>query len=258
MTPDSTTPAESPLTGVPGIGPVRIAALKAAGIVTREDLAQSTVEQLISVAGMQPAYAAKALEAVRSGTVAPPPPVRRQYRKTVKSPVAEAASSAAETPPRVRRQYRKAVKPVATDTTLTVAATVDPVDLVDPITQEEPTSPSVPEAEPAPLSALDQAQLSLTTALADATRRFVSLERPLKRVAKLIDKLPPCAEYLSARKQMRVAAQMEDLTARLKKAQLGKGDLTPKQQEKLRERIRDDRHALEKVIADVDSRRGTA
>ena len=47
------------LTGVPGLGPVRRAALVAAGITTRTELKKSSVEQIIGMTGMSRAAAEK-------------------------------------------------------------------------------------------------------------------------------------------------------------------------------------------------------
>ena len=70
-------PASDRLLGVPGLGPIRITALHAAGITTRAQLAQSSVEQLISMTGMPRTQAEKTLAAVRgtaSVATTPPPP----------------------------------------------------------------------------------------------------------------------------------------------------------------------------------------
>lgn len=61
------------LLGIPFIGPVRRAALQAAGITTRAQLAQMSVEQLVGVTGMQRTMARRALDLLNPAeSVAPP------------------------------------------------------------------------------------------------------------------------------------------------------------------------------------------
>ena len=61
------------LLGIPFIGPVRRAALQAAGITTRAQLAQMSVEQLVGVTGMQRSMARRALDLLNPADAVAPP-----------------------------------------------------------------------------------------------------------------------------------------------------------------------------------------
>jgi predicted flap endonuclease-1-like 5' DNA nuclease len=66
---DLTMPAEDSLNGVPNVGPARRAALEAAGVTTRAQLARATVDQLVGMTGMARSLAERTLEFVRQNAV---------------------------------------------------------------------------------------------------------------------------------------------------------------------------------------------
>ena len=200
---DSAPPAASDgLLGVPGLGPIRITALHAAGITTRAQLAQATVEQLISVTGMPRAQAEKTRAAVL-GT-----------------------ASAATTPP------------PPTDELMPLAGTIGgPADRPAP----EPTDP---EPDTPPAADLDRALLTARTALADATRHFPSLDRPLIKFAIRLEKLPRLAAELTEKKQAKIAARLDKLTAHLEKASIPTGKETKARRERLQNRLESEEEKL--------------
>jgi hypothetical protein len=219
MEEDTTEAATDTLSNIPGIGPARKAALYAAGITTRTALAQASVEQLISLTGMARAQAEKALEALRE-TEAP----------------SMSAPSAQVDPPLQDEAMPETPLPVLSGIEVTDAPSLLDDD------QNKVT---------AARGMLDNAAFRARTALSDATRVWGLGEftKPLTKFAVILDIVTEqVANVLGPKASKRLAGQLEDLSQWLEKAIIDNKPLKDKRTNKVRQRLKSKRVAIEKAV----------
>lgn len=219
------------LSGIPGVGPSRKAALVAAGVTTRAALAQMSVEQLISLTGMPRAQAAAALDAVRK---------EESPQPALTAPADEAYPEAAgrpDTDPKADRL--EATEEAATPET--------------PVLPDEDQSPAV-----AARAVLDRAALRVKTALADATRvwSLPKLNRPLARLIVTLDGVTTeLADTLRPKASRRLATRLDAVAAWIETEVAKEKPMTDKRRERLRERLRTDRQRVEEALTASHRRR---
>lgn len=209
-TPENNTPDAEDLSGIPGVGPARRAALIAAGITTRAALARASVEQLVSMTGMARAQAERTLAVLRQ----------------------DGESAAATTTP--------ALSPVPlTDEAL-------PTEDGMPAAAEEPAPAEerpLTDLERAIFAA--RTALADVTRLLTGPR----LEKSLTRFATLLEALPARAAKLPARRQKRLMLRLRRITIRLERAVSRAGRMTEKREKRLRDRLREERRLLTEETA---------
>lgn len=207
------------LSNIPGIGPARKAALYAAGITTREALAQASVEQIIRLTGMPRAQAEKALEALR----------------TTESPAFSAPSPQ--------------IAPPLTDEAMPAAPI--PVPAGDPHTE----APVLPDEDQDPATEarglLDNATFRARTALSDATRVWdlPRLTKSLERLAGVLDTVTEKAtEELRPKAAKRLTGQLTSFATWIEKSLAGDKPLSEKRRDQLRDRLKSERAEIEAEI----------
>ena len=207
---------------MPSLGPVRRAALAAAGVETRAALARASVDQIVGMTGMGRALAQRILDSLHA------------VNEIAAAPVVPATDEA---------------MPAATDET--VPANLAPVLETKTVAEpgDEPTDTAASE--------FDRVLFAARTALSDATRTFASsekLQKPFVRLAKRLDTAGEKNEKnalgagRTARIQKRLLILTDRLEAAAKKATSKPLPLTPKREDRLRERVQNESRALAKLM----------
>ena len=206
------------LNNIPYLGPARRAALEAAGITTRSQLVQASVEQLVGVTGMPRTLAERTLLFLHANAApngAPPP---------------QASPTPTETPASPLPIEQKPV-----------------FDIFPESLMETLPSPPKPEDGTEAVDTrtdLDRAILRLSTALSDTTRNQPpKLSRQFTKLAALLEELPRAVSALKPRQVRALTKQIEALTSRL-----GDPPATKKAEEKLREFLREERRKIKGTL----------
>ncbi len=232
------------LNNIAHLGPARRAALEAAGITTRSQLAQASVDQLVGVTGMPRSAAQKVLASLQgsSSPDAAPVPQEAPLPEELPPPGETVAAEAppAEPPP---------AEPPAAEARAVEEAVVMLAPALPPAPQPEDGTETVDAR-----AQLEKAVLRVDTALADATggtpaRKLApELNRQLAKLAALVDELPRHAERLKPKRMRGVTARLQAVADRLRRF-AAMGSAGPKEQEKLRQEIREQRKKIAEALA---------
>lgn len=200
------------LNGIPNLGPARRAALEAAGVTTRAQLAGASGEQLVAMTGMARSLAEKTLEFVRHAA-----PV-------IPAPAPDAATHGAP-------ERDEAVAPVPGD--------------LPPAPEPEDGDPGV-DAQ----ANLEQQVVRAQTALSDLTRLVgdksgAAFLREAERLSNLLDAFPGPLGVLRPKRVRRLAAEVEATAAQIELLARSKGRTGKKAQQRYAAILRDDRRVLE-------------
>ena len=217
---DETTEAGTDaLSNIPGIGPARKAALYAAGITTRAALVQASAEQIISLTGMPRAQAEKVLETLQETEA----PLLSTPSPQIAPPLQDEAMPAEPTP--------------------------------DLQSDASPGTPVLSDDDQNPVIAsrglLDNAAFRAKTALSDATRIWGlgDLTKQMTRLAVILDIVTEqAAPVLRPKASKRLAVQLEDFSEWIEKALSSKKPLKDKRKDKVRQRLKAERIAIEKAV----------
>lgn len=205
------------LAGIPGLGPVRRTALLAAGITGRAELRKSSADQIVAMTGMGRAPAERLvtfLAAAAEGKPTAVPSVAAGGDEAMPGAKKKAADKKEAAPP------REAVDMDATDTDV---------------------------------SEFDRVLFAARTALSDATRTFAGTERlqkPFVRLARRLDAIEDKKNQntLVSGRRKRIQKRLLILTVRLEKAAIKTAPLSPKREDRLRERVQNESRALTNLM----------
>ncbi|MBC8134738.1 MAG: helix-hairpin-helix domain-containing protein [Fibrella sp.] len=227
------------LSGVPGLGPVRRRLLAEAGITTRAELAQTTLEQIISVTGMPRSVAVQVVAFAL--TTQPPQEKERETEEAGDGPLPTSVLSGPPLPPEGSGLEVREAGIRATET----------LDLPAP-------------GEDAPQTTrLERAVLRAQTAIADASRRTESgskLSETLVRFARLTDELPRrVTPETRGGVLRRITERIEAIAERLETVAGAKKDASPlgsKRAKRLQQRLKRTRDSIKRTLktAATDSR----
>lgn len=212
------------LDGIPGIGPSRRTMLLAAGITSRSQLAQMSVDQLVSVSALGRAVAQKALAFVHAPAPAAAPPFPEP------PPVDEAFSAETTTEWDKRESADESAEAALTemDRALFRATTA--------------LSDATRHAAAAGPDGAPSRRAKMPRPLPDLATQFAKL-------ARVLENAPQQAPRLRPRRARRVVARLDELSRRLERWAARKNPLDPIVQERLRERLRDGRRVIEETLA---------
>ena len=206
------------LVGVPGLGPVRRAALLAAGVTNRADLARASVEQIVSMTGMG----------------------RKQADDVRAFVQADGA-----------RQVAKPAPSIAADEAMPEEAAPFPAPSDEPAAEQDDDG----EAVDTVVSEFDRVLFAARTALSDASRTWASgerLQKPFVRLARRLDTAEDKNNKgtLTSGRRKRIQRRLLILVDRMEKgAQKAAPQLSPKREEQLRERLQNESRALAGLLA---------
>jgi len=243
------------LIGIPNIGPARRAALEAAGVTTRAQLARASVDQLVGMTGMARGVAQKTLEFVRH---------------TATAALTSAASAYVEKQraPDDSEHIRIDAAPVAGPGT--VASSETPASLAEmaaevPVPDELPPAVT-PEDGDHGLDVqadIERLVLRAQTALSDLTRVLGDAggkrrRNEANRLAALIDTLPGRSDVFKPKTGRRMSRRLEKITTALER--LAKKEIAgdKRAQQRCREVLRDGRTELEALVKTPGKKGGRA
>jgi hypothetical protein len=245
--------ADDSLNGVPNIGPARRAALEAAGITTRAQLAHSSAEQLVSMTGMARSFAEKTLEFVRYAAI----PVAAEAAATdaTGAPVAPVDREAEE---RILPQWTEVTPPAGDEAGAPVETA--PISLAE-AAAEAPAPPDLPPAlEPEDgkvdtdsRTTCERQVLRAQTALSDLTRLVgdkggKEFLREAERLSNTLEALlapSTAAAALKPKRLRRLIAEVEATAAQVELLAEGEAKTGKKAQQRYAAILRDDRKVLE-------------
>lgn len=222
-----TTDSDDSLNGVPNVGPARRAALEAAGVTTRSQLAQASAAQLVAMTGMARSLAEKTLEFVR--LAAPPATDTLPATDATLAPLARADRDAEE------RARAPAV----------------------PRTEETPAAATVPgDVGEDARTNLERHVVRAQTALSDLTRLIgdkagKAFSREAEQLSGLLDALPGPLGAFKPKRLRRLAAEVEATAAQIELLAEAEAKPGKKAQRRYTAILRDDREVLEAKITDA-------
>ncbi len=224
------------LVGVAYLGPVRRAALVAADVKTRADLARASVDQLVGMTGMGRGLAQRVLDSLHKGG-----------GNTASAPSKSSVTDEA--------------MPASTNETDTPTASAEANAVSETVLEAERETERVAELGDDPTdttaSEFDRVLFAARTAVSDATRTFATsekLQKPFVRLAKRLDTAGEknSKNTLGAGRTARIHKRLLVLTDRLetaaKKATSKPVPLRPKREDRLRERVQNESRALAKLM----------
>jgi hypothetical protein len=279
---DLTMPPEDSLNGVPNVGPARRAALEAAGVTTRAQLARATVDQLVGMTGMARSLAERTLEFVRQNAVVA---AATNVGETAEPALGgdggddelpsndDVAATDGQTPPALLFEgdpdevvgddtgAGDVALPTDEGAPITLAEAVGPTDHPASVTEAAADLP-VPDELPPTLTAedgdldtdaqtdLERNVLRAQTALSDLTRLLgdkagKEFTREAERTATLLDRLPGRPGALKRKQVRRLNAETEALAAQLELLVQGEAKRGKKAQKNYAAVLRDDRKFIE-------------